>query len=52
MNFPRCRKQRICDTGVVSNVICDTGLNILPVHQDATYFIEYWAVFSTGWLPR
>ena len=35
-------------TGVVNNVIYDTGLNILQVHQDTTYLVEYWAVFGTG----
>ena len=34
-------------TGVVNNVIYDTGLNILPVHADTTYLAEYWAVFGT-----
>ena len=48
VDVPRCRKQGICDTGVINNVIYDTGLNILPVQQDTTYLVEYWAVFGTG----
>ena len=47
MNVQRCRKQGICDTGVVNTVICDPGLIILPVHADTTYIVEYWAVLGT-----
>ena len=48
VNVQRCRKRGIYDTGVVNNHICDTGLDILPVHQDATYLVEYRDVFGTG----
>ena len=28
-------------TGVVNNVICDAGLNVLPAHADMAYLVEY-----------
>ena len=48
MNVPRCRKCGICDNGVVEITIYDTALNILPVHQDTVYLVEYWTVSDTG----
>ena len=52
VNVPRCRKQGICDTGVVKKacfrLIYNTGLMVLLVHQDTAYLAHYWAVSFTG----
>ena len=42
-----CRENGICNTVIVKKIIYDTGLNILRMHADTAYLVDYWAVYGT-----